>query len=126
MKHGGAAMDEHMEQRLGSLTKAALDARAVSPQVAARLAQARQRAVARAGERARFNPLRWLGERFGAHPAAWGAGLAFGLAVLVGGTWQWQHASAVDPMLDLQLLADEVPLDIYVSNDFDKWTTATN
>ncbi|GAA5786781.1 hypothetical protein YWS52_31050 [Chitiniphilus shinanonensis] len=119
-------MNERMEQRLGGLAKAALDARAVSPEVAAKLAQARQRAVAHAGARGGFNPLRWLSEQFGAHPAAWGAGLAFGLAVVVGGTWQWQHARAVDPSLDLQLLADEAPLDIYVSNDFDKWTTATN
>ncbi|WP_148714302.1 DUF3619 family protein [Chitinolyticbacter meiyuanensis] len=102
----------------------ALDAAPLSPAVATRLAQARQRAVAPAARP--FSLTHWLSRQFGSHPTAWGAGLAFGLAIAFGGVWQWQQVRALDANVDLQLLADDVPLDMYVSNDFEKWTAATN
>ncbi|HSC79343.1 MAG TPA: DUF3619 family protein [Chitinolyticbacter sp.] len=104
--------------------RAALDGAPVSPAVARKLAQARQRALA--GGAAPFSLSHWLSRQFGSHPAAWSAGLAFSLAIALGCVWQWQQVRAVDPNVDLQLLADEVPLDMYVSNDFDKWTSVTN
>ncbi|UXY16124.1 DUF3619 family protein [Chitiniphilus purpureus] len=121
-------MDERSEQQLGRLVRSALDGTPLSEAAAVRLAAARQSAVAHARPDLSLplRALRWLQAQCGDHPAAWGAGLAFGLAVLVGGAWQWQHVRATDPSLDLQLLADEVPLDVYVSNDFDKWTVVTN
>ena len=116
------------EQEIGRKLAQALDAAPVSARAQARLAQARQQAVARAAHLQRRPVLvsrlagaqRWFTDQWHAHPAAWGAGLA--LVLSVGGWWQMQmNTSSPDHSLDVQLLADEVPLDTFTDVRFEQW-----
>jgi Protein of unknown function (DUF3619) len=97
----------------------------VRPDVAARLAQAREQALAR------HQPepaLAWAGNVVG-HVGGWG-GLALRvllpLALLLGGgatiyTWQQNQRAAELEEIDSMLLTDDLPIDAYLDRGFQNW-----
>lgn len=120
------------EREFGLKVKSVLDQVPVSANAQARLNTARRQAIARAAELQR-RPLlvsrlagmsHWLSEKWHEHPAAWGTGAAFVLAIAVGGWWQLQNQALgdADHAVDVQLLADEVPLDTFIDTRFEQWT----
>ena len=120
------------EQEIGRKLAQVLDTAPVSARAQARLSQARQQALARAAHLQRRPVLVsrlaglqvWFSDQWHAHPAAWGAGLAFAVMLSVGGWWQMQvDVASPDHALDVQLLADEAPLDTFTDARFEKWQT---
>jgi hypothetical protein len=120
------------ESDFGRQVKTVLDQVPVSARAQARLAAARQQAVARAAQMQRRPVLvtrlagasHWFSEKWHAHPAAWSAGVAFALLVAFGAAWQAQVHSieAERTAVDVQMLADEVPLDTFVDTRFEQWS----
>ncbi len=120
------------ESDFGRQVKTVLDQAPVSARAQARLAAARQQAVARAAQLQRRPALvtrlagasHWFSEQWHAHPAAWSTGVAFALLLAVGGAWQLQARTteAERTAVDVQMLADEVPLDTFVDTRFEKWS----
>jgi len=99
----------------------------VRPEIAARLAQAREQALAR--QRPEPAPaLAWADNVVG-HLGGWG-GLALRvllpLAMLVTGgaaiyTWQQNQRAAELEEIDSQLLTDDLPIDAYLDRNFQNW-----
>ena len=112
------------EQQLRQLLNQGITVR---PEIAARLAQARERALAR--QRPEPAPaLAWAGNVVG-HLGGWG-GLALRvllpLAMLVTGgaaiyTWQQNQRAAELVEIDSQLLTDDLPIDAYLDRNFQNW-----
>ncbi|GGP22150.1 DUF3619 family protein [Silvimonas iriomotensis] len=123
------------ERDFGRQVKTVLDQAPVSARVEARLAAARQRAVARAAEIQRRPVLvtrlagasHWFSEKWHAHPAAWSTGVAFALLLAFSAAWQVQVHSveAERTAVDVQMLADEVPLDTFIDTRFEQWSNTT-
>ncbi|KPC49399.1 DUF3619 family protein [Amantichitinum ursilacus] len=120
------------EHEFGQKVASVLDNSPLSAHAQTRLAQARQAAVAHAAARQRRPVLvnrmaglsGWMADHWHAHPAAWSAGVAFALALTVGGWWHLQAGVTPDHALDVQLLADEAPLDTFTDVRFEQWQTA--
>jgi|SRR5512134_2084458 hypothetical protein len=112
------------EQQLRQLLNQGIPVR---PEIAARLAQAREQAVARL----RPEPapaLAWAGNVAG-NVGGWG-GLALRillpLAILAGSgiavyTWQQNQRAAEIEEVDTLLLADDLPIDAYLDRGFQNW-----
>ncbi|GLR13913.1 hypothetical protein GCM10007907_27030 [Chitinimonas prasina] len=107
------------EDTFGKAAASQLAAQPLSLRQQQRLAQARQVALAlqQAGSRGwRLGLVRWLG----LHPvASRRAGQAAWLALCLGvGLFWWQqgNAGSIDDDIDAQLLADEVPMEVWLSD----------
>lgn len=98
-----------------------LDRAPVSPKAAERLRAAREAAVAHASAQAvpglvrAGNGLVRFWHRH--HAASIGMLLALSLAV-AGSGWQWHQAREAERALEIQLLADELPMDALLSERF--------
>ncbi|HQX06718.1 MAG TPA: DUF3619 family protein [Zoogloea sp.] len=102
-----------------------VSARNVSPPVADRLLQARQRALSRQKQTVRKLSLAGLGQTLSEHILPHGrTTLAMILVILLalgsGLLGEWQHVADLEEV-DSALLADDLPIDAYLDRGFDAW-----
>ena len=99
-----------------------VSARNVSPPVADRLLQARQRALSRQKQTVRKLSLAGLGQTLSEHILPHGrTTLAMILVILLAlGSGEWQHVADLEEV-DSALLADDLPIDAYLDRGFDAW-----
>ena len=102
-----------------------VSARNVSPLVADRLLQARQRALSRQKQTVRKLSLAGLGQTLSEHILPHGrTTLAMILVILLalgsGLLGEWQHVADLEEV-DSALLADDLPIDAYLDRGFDAW-----
>ncbi len=102
-----------------------VSARNVSPPVADRLLQARQRALSRQKQTVRKLSLAGLGQTLSEHIMPHGrTTLAMILVILLalgsGLLGEWQHVADLEEV-DSALLADDLPIDAYLDRGFDAW-----
>jgi Protein of unknown function (DUF3619) len=99
----------------------------VRPEIAARLAEARERALSR--QRPEPAPVLAWADNVVGHLGGWG-GLAvrvlLPLALLVGSaatiyTWQQNQRAAELEEIDSMLLTDDLPIDAYLDRGFQNW-----
>lgn len=100
-----------------------LDARPVSARAAARLAQARQAALARHAQRSRrrVHASQWLGRWWATHTTAarrgvWAMAMATTLSVSYLGWMAWSMPSDAD--IDIALLTSDLPVEAYLHPNF--------
>ena len=102
-----------------------VSARNVSPPVADRLLQARQRALSRQKQTVRKLSLAGLGQTLSEHILPHGrTTLAMILVILLalgsGLLGEWQHVADLEEV-DSARLADDLPIDAYLDRGFDAW-----
>lgn len=102
--------------------RATLDKASVSGNAIRRLATAREQALAHA----RFQPESLIALAGYRASSFWHRHhtLSLGLITLLmiaalGAGWQWQHKRAAEQAIDVQLLSDELPLEVFVSGHFE-------
>jgi hypothetical protein len=99
-----------------------LDQAPLSPRAAHRLASARENALAAANFQAE-GVLAMAGQRVGSfwrhHHGASLAILMLLAALLLAGGWQWQRQRSAEMAIDAQLLADELPIEAFLTDRFD-------
>lgn len=113
------------ENEFAQKLAARLDRAPISPEVELRLRRAREAAVVQA--RARAEPVSameagsvlvhfWRGHR----AACLGLLLAV-LMAMAGSAWQWQRTRVAERALEIELLADDVPVEFLLSDRADQW-----
>lgn len=102
-----------------------LDRAPVSPEAAARLRKAREAAVARAVAKAEPVSATKVGHTlvffWHEHRAACIGLLLAVLVAMAGSAWQWQRTRAVERALEIELLADDVPVEFLLSDRTEQW-----
>ena len=117
-KSGGGIMNE---REFAKKITREINRTPVSASAAARLRAAREAAVAHAATQ---TAPEWAGIhnvliRFWHRHHAASIGLLLILMLVLGGSgWQWQKAREADQALEAQLLADELPMDLFLTGRF--------
>lgn len=96
-----------------------LNQAALKPDVAQRLRNAREQAVLRASNASGWQESGGVIVRFWHHHQAAMLGFLFALLLAMAGTgWHWQQNRNADRELEAQLLADELPVEAFLSERF--------
>ncbi len=125
-------MNEHEKGRkIARYLDDSLDA--LDPAIVRRLEAARSRALAALPERERASEVAWAGKGTGGsgHASSSWVGAfrvllpATALLVAMVGAYVWQEISAPPEEAEMELLADELPIDAYLDKGFQQWISAS-
>ncbi len=122
------------ENEFGARVARALDTglEEIEPRVLRQLASLREAAVARVGTAETVGSLSFVGiAGLGSllRPSGFRRRMLWpALALVAGvlGTWYWQVVTAPAEGGEIELLADELPLDAYIDKGFDQWLRASS
>lgn len=125
-------MNEHEKgRRIARYLDDSLDA--LDPAIVRRLEAARSRALTALPDREHAPEVAWAGTGTGGSgrsSSSWAGAFrvllpATALLVAMVGAYVWQEISATPEEAEMELLADELPIDAYLDKGFQQWISAS-